>query len=99
MDNVIINLGIAALDVFILTWLFYRSDNGMKKKKINEFLGEKCRIFIEESGKERIHVNTGIICDFNRRTGSVKVQSNHGTFQLNIKSILTIKPLGNTKIS
>jgi len=93
MNNIIINFEIFAFGILILTFLFYRGDKNMKKKKIDKYLGEKCRILYKEPGEANIHIITGIISNINRYLGTIKIESHHKKIKMKINKILTLNPI------
>ncbi len=93
MDDILLNFGILSLGIIILTWLFYRGDKIMKKKNIDKYLGEKCRILYKEPGVASIHIITGIISNINRYLGIIKIESHHKKIKMKINKILTLKPI------
>ena len=65
----------------------------MKKKRIDKYLGEKCRILYKKPGESNIHINTGIISSINKNLGTIKIESHHKKIIMKINKILTIEPI------
>ena len=93
MVSIILNFGIFALGIIILSWLFYRGDKNMKKKRIDKYLGEKCRILYKEPSEANIHIKTGIISNINSYLGIIKIESHNKKIIMKINKILTITPM------
>ena len=71
----------------------------MKKKRIDKYLGEKCRILYKKPGESNIHINTGIISSINKNLGTIKIKSHHKKIIMKINKILTINPVYNKIIT
>ena len=65
----------------------------MKKKRIDKYLGEKCRILYKKSDGANIHIKTGIISSINRNLGTIEIKSHHKKIIMKINKILTMEPI------
>jgi len=93
MQNMVINIVIFAFGVIMSTYLFYGGNNKMKKKRINRYIGEKCKILYKKPSEANIHIKTGIICNINKILGIIKIESHNTKSTMKINNILTINPI------
>ena len=68
----LIYIVIFAFGVIMSTYIFYVGNNKMKKKRINRYIGEKCKILYKKPSEANIHIKTGIICNINKILGIIK---------------------------
>jgi hypothetical protein len=93
MQNIILNIEIFTLSFIVLTYLFFGGIKKMKKKRINRYIGEKCKILYKEPGEINIHIRTGIIRNINKLLGIIKIESHNQKYTMKINNILTINPI------
>ena len=64
----------------------------MIKNAIDKFIGYFCKIVIKVPDQERANVITGFIVDVDHDIGKIKIESKDGFKNVEIKSIIAIKP-------